>query len=121
MGEDEKRWCPFVTAEGCSVYQNRPTACRLFPLARVSGIQQVSGIHDEFFFILDAPDCAGKNEDKTQYLKEWLSDQGMEPYRTVNDKMLNLLFHPDKKKGIPLSDAQLQKIIVACWKRKNVS
>ncbi len=115
MGEDEKRWCPFVTAEGCSVYQDRPTACRLFPLARVSGTQRDSGTQDEFFFMLDAPDCLGKNEEKAQDLREWLSAQGMETYRKVNDKMLSLLFHPERKQGITLSDAQLQKIIVACY------
>ncbi len=115
MGEDEKRLCPFLEAEGCSVYKDRPTACRLFPLARASGIQQDSAIQDEFFFMLDAPGCIGKNEEKAQDLREWLSSQGMEIYRTINDKMLHLLFHPDRKPEVPLSDSQLQKVIVACY------
>ena len=115
MGQSSKRLCPFVTAEGCSVYQDRPTACRLFPLARASGIRQDSAIQDEFFFMLDAPDCLGKQQEKVQNLKEWLSHQGMETYRKVNDKMLDLLFHPKRKRETTLSDAQLQKIIVACY------
>jgi hypothetical protein len=115
MSEGEKRLCPFLAAEGCSVYQDRPTACRLFPLARVSGIQQNSSIQDEFFFMLDAPGCIGKNEEKDQDLREWLDSQGTGIYRTINDKMLHLLFHPDRKQEVPLSDSQLQKIIVACY------
>ncbi|MEZ4604032.1 MAG: YkgJ family cysteine cluster protein [Desulfobacterales bacterium] len=27
--------CPFVTADGCRVYQNRPSSCRMYPLIRV--------------------------------------------------------------------------------------
>ncbi|MEZ4578678.1 MAG: YkgJ family cysteine cluster protein [Desulfobacterales bacterium] len=29
------RMCPFVTAAGCRVYQNRPSSCRMYPLIRV--------------------------------------------------------------------------------------
>ena len=115
MGQDKNKLCPFVTAEGCSVYKDRPTACRLFPLARASGLRQDSALQDEFFFMMDAPDCLGKYEEKTQDLKEWLSTQGLETYRKVNDRMLTLLFHPKRKPGTSLSDTQLQKIIVACY------
>jgi len=32
---DAKRLtCPFVTAEGCSVYPDRPSSCRIYPLVR---------------------------------------------------------------------------------------
>lgn len=115
MRQDAEKLCPLVTSEGCSVYSDRPTACRLFPLARASGILQDSAEHDEFFFFLEAPYCLGKNEDRSQKIKEWLSEQGMDFYRKVNDKMLGLLFHPDRKRGTALSDIQLQKIMVACY------
>ncbi|MBW2118939.1 MAG: YkgJ family cysteine cluster protein [Deltaproteobacteria bacterium] len=34
MGDAPEKACPFVTPEGCSVYNDRPMACRLFPLGR---------------------------------------------------------------------------------------
>ena len=64
---------------------------------------------------MDAPGCLGKHEEKVQVLKEWLGSQGTEIYRRINDQMLGILFHPERKRGIPLSDPQLQKIIVACY------
>jgi Fe-S-cluster containining protein len=115
MGPDPERLCPFVAAGGCSVYRDRPTACRLFPLARASGILQDTAAHDEFFFLMDTPNCLGVAESRTQNLKEWLAGQGMELYRKTNDRMLDLLFHPERKHGKPLTEAQLRKIIVVCY------
>jgi len=115
VGQEPDKLCPLVSSDGCTVYDDRPTACRLFPLARASGVTHDLFLRDEFFFLLDTPGCLGADEDKTNSMKEWLGEQGLEPYRAVNDKMLSLLFHPKRKPGKPLDDAQLQKIIVACY------
>src|SRR5512146_117768 len=32
MKNDGKRSCPFVTPEGCSVYEDRPSTCRYYPV-----------------------------------------------------------------------------------------
>jgi Fe-S-cluster containining protein len=32
MGRDEGHRCPFVTDKGCSIYEDRPEACRLYPV-----------------------------------------------------------------------------------------
>ena len=32
MREDEKKSCPFLIPQGCSIYSDRPLACRLYPL-----------------------------------------------------------------------------------------
>ena len=115
MGQDPGRQCLFVTHEGCRVYNDRPTACRLFPLARASGTGRGSAARDEFFFLLDTPGCLGAREEKIQTLEEWLAAQGLGPYRTANDRMLDLLFHPARERGRPLDESQLQRIIVACY------
>jgi len=115
MGPDPERQCPFVTPEGCRVYDDRPTACRLYPLARASGTGGRAGARDEFFFLLDTPGCLGVEEKTTQTLQEWLAGQGLTPYRQANDRMLGLLFHPARERGRSLDDGQLQKIMVACY------
>ncbi len=115
MGQDTERLCPFVTSEGCSVYRDRPTACRLFPLARASGIGQIPAVHDEFFFLLETPHCLGSREGRVQTVEDWLAEQGLDSYRAANDRMLGLLFHPARERGRSLDEGQLQKIIVACY------
>ena len=115
LTENESRQCPFLTSGGCRVYRDRPTVCRLFPLARVSGFKPGSKDPDEFFYLLPAGPCLGGEENKQQTIKEWLEEQGVEPYRAANDRMLHLLFHPYRNKVRALSDKQLQRIIVACY------
>jgi hypothetical protein len=57
----------------------------------------------------------GGREDKTWLIKEWLKDQGVLPYMAINDRMLDLLFHPKRERGKPLDDRQLRMLIVACY------
>ncbi len=115
MSEDERKTCPFVCEEGCRVYEDRPTACRLFPLGRASGAGEHGRSKDQFFFLQELPGCLGKGEPRTWSVEAWLKDQGVLPYMAINDKMLDLLFHPKREAGRPLDDRQLQKLIVACY------
>jgi len=34
MNKDETRSCPFVSAEGCTVYEDRPANCRYYPIGQ---------------------------------------------------------------------------------------
>jgi Fe-S-cluster containining protein len=36
MNDDEKKSCPFVGENGCGVYEDRPWACRMYPLGLAS-------------------------------------------------------------------------------------
>jgi hypothetical protein len=65
--------------------------------------------------MLSATECLGKREERTLTIGQWLQDQGMEPYRTVNDNMLHLLFHPRRGRNRALTEKQLQKIFVALY------
>ena len=115
MRDDEGKTCPFVSSEGCGVYHDRPTACRLFPLGRASGVGESRDKRDQFFFLQELPNCLGDREEKTWVVEEWLKDQGVLPYMAINDRMLDLLFHPKRERGKPLDDRQLQMLIVACY------
>ena len=115
MGKDTESRCPFVADEGCRVYHDRPTACRLYPLARVAGRSGTQEGWEGFFFIMDTPGCLGKKEKKIWTVKEWLGDQGLLPYIKMNDSMLNIMFHRKRDRKKPLDERQLQKVMVACY------
>lgn len=77
MNEDDKK-CPFVNKEeGCSVYEDRPWPCRMFPLDMNED--------GTFKLITDDSKCHGLKENETQSIGEWLVDQGIVPY----DDMIN--------------------------------
>lgn len=115
MGEDEQRRCPFVGREGCTVYEDRPTACRLYPLGRASTRARGGGAVDALFFLLDTPRCLGRERPESWTVREWCGNQGLSPYFEMNDRMLDLVFHPAGEGAPPLGPGQLQKVMVALY------
>ncbi|MCD6297338.1 MAG: YkgJ family cysteine cluster protein [Deltaproteobacteria bacterium] len=115
MGDAPQKACPFVAPEGCRVYNDRPMACRLFPLGRLSGIDHGRMAKEEFYYLLDIPGCLGFGEKKIRTVEEWRNNQGLLPYTEINDRMLDLVFHPGRDRTKPLDERQLQKVMVACY------
>jgi Fe-S-cluster containining protein len=115
MQSSAENQCPFVSHAGCRVYEDRPTACRLFPLGRVAGMGRGNKDLEECFYLLDTPMCLGKGEDQAWTIAQWLNDQALKPYLEANDKMHSVVFHPHRDRGKPLNERQLQKVFVACY------
>ena len=104
MNSDENRRCPFVSPEGCVVYEDRPGACRLYPIGRAA-----SKIHEgleagEYYFMVKESHCLGFNERREWTVREWLADQGLDEYNAMNDLWLEILTSP-KDLG-PAKDVQ---------------
>ncbi len=96
--EDNK--CPFVTSEGCTVYSDRPTACRYYPIGmadfREGGSKDASGNEitaeeEKFFFLVKEDHCKGHEEDKVWTIAEWREDQGVDVRDEMNKKWLRLV------------------------------
>jgi Fe-S-cluster containining protein len=115
LDEAREGRCPFVTDAGCKVYEDRPTACRLYPLARASAPGKGRRGFKELFFLLDTPSCLGRNEDVPRVVENWILDQGLGPYLKMNDPVVPLVFHPSRDRNRPLDERQLQKIMVSCY------
>lgn len=83
--------CPFVTADGCSVYADRPASCRMYPLARAIARSRESGEIGEFFAVIEEPHCKGFCHTSSQTVKEWLSGQAVDKHNLENDKLMELI------------------------------
>ena len=90
---DENGRCPFVTEEGCTIYPERPSACRYYPVGMANfheGGQE--GVDSEqFFFLVKEPHCKGHEEDKTWTIREWRADQGVDLCDEMNREWLELV------------------------------
>jgi hypothetical protein len=86
MLKNEEKSCPFLTPEGCAVYQARPAACRLYPLGRATARPQASitGITEKFFLVRESH-CLGFNEKRSWTPAEWIKHEELEAYLEVND------------------------------------
>jgi len=93
MRDDEKRSCPFVTKQGCSIYEDRPGACRLYPVGRASQMTSKDGethTRDKFFLVNESH-CQGFKEERVWTLTEWLDHEGVSEYNAVNDQWLEII------------------------------
>lgn len=96
--EDDK--CPFVTPDGCTVYTDRPTACRYYPVgmadfheggSRDATGNEVTSAEEKFFFLVKEDYCKGHEEDKQWTVGEWRADQGVDVRDEMNREWLRLV------------------------------
>ncbi|RUM39858.1 MAG: YkgJ family cysteine cluster protein [Desulfocapsa sp.] len=85
LTDDEEKACPFLTEEGCGVYQDRPSACRTYPLERGVDRTPEKGVNQEFYFMTDHDYCHGHQESKEFTIKKWTRDQRLDDYNLMND------------------------------------
>lgn len=81
--------CPFVTPAGCSVYEDRPGACRCYPLGRGAKMGE-AGV-DERFFLVREPHCHGFDKGTERTAQEWLRDEDLAAYNAANDRYMRLM------------------------------
>ncbi|MEE9610865.1 MAG: YkgJ family cysteine cluster protein [Desulfatiglandales bacterium] len=104
MNRDKSRRCPFVTREGCSIYEDRPGSCRIYPLGRASLKVDREKETREKFFIVNEGHCLGFEEGKQWTTEEWMADQGVDEYNAMNDQWLAIITSPKslgQEKDIP--------------------
>lgn len=105
MNGDEEATCPFLSSQGCQVYEGRPAACRTYPLAR-GAWQDSQGNFHSTYILLREDHCLGFTEEYRQTLPHWLEHQRLIPYNKANDHLMTLLYHPMLKAGFSLSAEQ---------------
>lgn len=90
----DKQACPFVTPEGCTIYSDRPTACRYYPIGMADFHEggKEDGVEEEkFFFLVKEPHCKGHEESKKWTIGAWRADQGVDLRDEMNKEWLRIV------------------------------
>lgn len=111
MREDERRHCPFVSRRGCTVYEDRPAACRAYPIGRGLRMTPCRSHMQELFVLVQEDHCRGFAEKRELTPEDWMADQGLEPYNSFSEAMLPLLRHPIILQGWQPTPAQQQEYL----------
>lgn len=93
---NEENRCPFVTPEGCTVYESRPTTCRYYPVGMAnfherSDEDAENATDQQFFFLIKEPHCKGHEESKEWTIREWRQDQGVDLCDDMNKDWMALV------------------------------
>jgi hypothetical protein len=83
MSDREGRPCPFLTPEGCTVYEDRPYSCRAYPLEPAMYGSGEGRIDMDFYLVRHAH-CHGHHENRRWTAKQWMADQQMAAYNDIN-------------------------------------
>jgi Fe-S-cluster containining protein len=107
--------CPFVTPDGCRVYEDRPSSCRTYPLARLARRSRETGQITEEFVLLREPHCRGFEQPHTQTVNQWLAGQGVEIYNQYNDLLLEIISLKNRLKPGPLDIRETYAFTLALY------
>ena len=114
MVDDGRGSCPFVSAKGCSVYADRPAACRTYPVGR-GAFRKPDGCCHDLYVLLSEPHCQGFDHDADQDVGQWLAHEELADYNAMNDATLAVYQHQKVSDGVTLSDLQVETFILAFY------
>ena len=114
MIDDGRASCVFVTPKGCSVYADRPSACRAYPVGR--GMRRLpDGQQEELFVLVREAHCQGFAEDERHTPTAYFHSQEMDTYNRFNDELLPLIQHDQIRQGFRPNRDQLDQYMLALY------
>lgn len=115
MVDDGRASCPFVSRQGCRVYNGRPGACRAYPVGR-GAMQDGGGRVREIYVLVREDHCCGFSEPGEFTVPEWFENQGLNTYNAVNDEVLGLLPHEQIRSVNGFSREDKDNYLLALYK-----
>lgn len=117
LSDDSGKACPFLTASGCSVYVDRPSACRTYPLERAVDRKPEKRRNNEYYFLTRHSYCLGHCEERFYSVREWVRDQRLDNHNTMNELWteIDTLFAGNPWQGEGHGGAKQQLAFMVCY------
>lgn len=114
MVDDGRASCVFVAPTGCTLYTDRPGACRAYPMGRAT-IRHGDNSMEEFFVLLRESHCRGFQEQQQRNAGTYSEEQGLADYNRFNDAVAVILQHDQIRRGKRLSPEQIDSFLLALY------
>ncbi len=88
---DDNLSCPFLQESGCRVYEDRPSACRYYPLGLLSMRHQESITDQDAYFLVKEAHCLGHEEPRTLTISDYRQEQGVDLYDEMNHEWRQII------------------------------
>ncbi len=117
MSDQEGKPCQFLSEQGCTVYEDRPWACRMYPLGIASQKTEANPDGEEFFYLIHEPErCKGHGLGEPMKIKDYLDGQKVQDYNEMNDMFKELTMAPFwQRDDRHLPPQQVQMFYMACY------
>ncbi|MGF1613349.1 MAG: YkgJ family cysteine cluster protein [Gammaproteobacteria bacterium] len=83
--------CVFLQESGCSVYEDRPAACRYYALGSMGMRKKDASAVEDIYFLVKEAHCRGHEEPKTLTVAQYRQEQGVEQYDEMNREWRDII------------------------------
>jgi Fe-S-cluster containining protein len=117
MRDDAGKHCPFLGEQGCSVYETRPWACRMYPLGLAIPPARAGETPEPFYFVFEDDHCEGRLQaDARQWTSDtWRRDQKIAERDEIEVGFRELVSHPWFIGGRQLDPKRIEMFYMACY------
>ena len=88
---DEEPVCLLMTDEGCSVYEDRPSACRYYPVGLMAMRPSDAPQEEHHYCLVEEPHCLGHQQGRKITIADYRREQGVEEYDELNRDWYQLI------------------------------
>ena len=115
MQDDEAKKCRFVGEQGCTVYEDRPWACRMYPVGMAIPPARAGVDPEPIFFLFEDDFCKGRHEERRWTVNQWRADQGLPEREALESGFQELVTHPWFIGGRQLDTRRIEMFHMACY------
>ena len=83
MADNQEKTCPFLSADGCLVYPDRPDTCRTFPIEQGAFFDAAKNKTSLIHFFRPPDFCQGQYQKKRWSTESWAMDQNAVLYNQM--------------------------------------
>jgi Fe-S-cluster containining protein len=94
MSDEGAKNCHYVGEQGCTVYEDRPWACRMYPVGMALPPARAGVQPEPMFFLFEDDYCEGRHEKGRWTVAEWRADQGLPEREAVEAGFQDIVSHP---------------------------
>lgn len=114
MKDDDDKSCPFLSPAGCSIYEDRPWSCRIYPLQPESTrLTEKAG--KRYYSVMNVPFCKGFCEDRALTVDQWLAEQRVPEYTEMEKPFRKITLNPFFCEQIIKNQSIRQMYYTACY------
>ncbi len=115
MGPEPDKRCPFSTPEGCGVYEDRPWACRMYPVGMALPPARAGVDPEPVYFLFEDEFCQGRTEPQEWTVERWRADQGVPAREALEAGFREIVSHPWFIGGRTLDPRRMEMFFMACY------
>jgi Fe-S-cluster containining protein len=85
--------CPFLRSEGCSIYEERPIKCRLYPIVEYCFKKSSDeAVTYDIYYLLDKTNCIGLQGNAEWTVETWKKIHGIDILDELHKEWFEILF-----------------------------